>query len=171
MAARSFKFLVIADDSAEFASALAYATHRVKTTGAALLILRIVDTVTDNSHWVSVGEEMRAEALEAAEAQAERLAAETWAESGVQPEIVIREGEIKAELRRLLDEDPGIRIIVLGAGVGRDGPGPLVSSLAKGGIGGRPVPVLVVPGSLTREEARILATPAEIAPDGGDPGI
>lgn len=165
MTARGFKFLVIADDSAEFAAALAYAAHRVTHTGAALLILRVVDTVTDHAHWVSVGEEMRAEALEAAEAQAERLAAETWAETGVQPEIVIREGELRAELRRLLDEDMDIRIIVLGAGVGRDGPGPLVSSLAKQGIGGRPIPVLVVPGSLSREEARALALPAQIAPD------
>lgn len=165
MVARGFKFLVIADDSAEFQAALTYATHRVKATGASLLILRVVDTVTDNAYWVSVGEEMRAEALEAAEAQAERLGAETWAETGVQPEIVIREGELKAELRRLVDEDADVRIIVLGAGVGRDGPGPLVSALAKQGLGGRPVPVLVVPGSLSREEARALAQPAAIIPD------
>lgn len=163
--ARGFKFLVIADDSAEFAAALVYAAYRVTATGASLLILRVVDTVTDHAHWVSVGEEMRAEALEAAEAQAERLAAETWAETGVQPEIVIREGEIKAVLRGLLDEDPDVRIIVLGAGVGRDGPGPLVASLAKQGLGGRAVPVLVVPGSLTKEEAKALAVPAPIAPD------
>ncbi|KAF0183069.1 MAG: universal stress protein [Hyphomonadaceae bacterium] len=166
MAARGFKFLVIADDSAEFAAAIAYAAHRVKATNAALLILRIVDTVTDNAHWVSVGEEMRAEAIEAAEAQAERLAAEVWADTGVQPEIVIREGELRAELRRLVDEDRDVRIIVLAAGVGRDGPGPLVSSLGKGqGLGGRPVPVLVVPGSLSREEARALAVPETGAPD------
>jgi nucleotide-binding universal stress UspA family protein len=166
MAARRFKFLVIADDSAEFAAALAYTAYRVKTTGAALLILRVVDTVTDHAHWVSVGEEMRAEALEAAEAQAERLAAEVWAETGVQPEIVIREGEMRAELRRLLDDDPEVRIIVLGAGVGRDGPGPLVASLARQGLGGRPVPVLVVPGSLSREEAKILAMPDQDTPNG-----
>jgi nucleotide-binding universal stress UspA family protein len=165
MTPRGFKFLVIADDSAEFQAALSYASHRAKGTNASLLILRVVDTVTDNSHWVSVGEEMRAEALEAAEAQAERLAAEVWADSGVQPEIVIREGELRDELRRLVDEDADVRIIVLGAGVGRDGPGPLVSSLAKQGLGGRPVPVLVVPGSLTPEEARALAAPVPVAPD------
>jgi hypothetical protein len=83
----------------------------------------------------------------------------------VQPEIVIREGESKVELRRFVDEDQEIRIVVLAAGVGRDGPGPLVSSVAKGqGFGGRAVPVLVVPGGLGKEEARRLATP-----DPGDP--
>jgi nucleotide-binding universal stress UspA family protein len=165
MTVRRFKYLVVADDSAEFPVALAYAAQQVRVTGAALTILRIVDTVTDHAHWVSVGEEMRAEALEAAEALAERLAAETWAETGVQPEIVIREGESKVELRRFVDEDQEIRIVVLAAGVGRDGPGPLVSSVAKGqGFGGRAVPVLVVPGGLGKEEARRLATP-----DPGDP--
>jgi nucleotide-binding universal stress UspA family protein len=160
MSERRFKYLVVADDSAEFPAALAYAAHRVKVTTGALVILRIVDTVTDNAHWVSVGEEMRAEALEAAEAMAERLAAETWAETGVQPEIVIREGETKAELRRFIDEDADIRIVVLAAGIGRDGPGPLVSSVAKGqGLGGRALPVLIVPGSLSRAEARALAVP------------
>lgn len=166
MPERRFKYLVIADDSAEFPAALAYAAHRVKVTTGALVILRIVDTATDNAHWVSVGEEMRAEALEAAEAMAERLAAETWADSGVQPEIVIREGETKTELRRFIDEDQDIRIVVLAAGVGRDGPGPLVSSVAKGqSFGARALPVLIVPGSLSRDEARTLAIPDPGLPD------
>jgi nucleotide-binding universal stress UspA family protein len=160
MTQRRFKYLVVADDSPEFPSALAYAAHRARVTGSTLTILRIVDTVTDNAHWVSVGEEMRAEALEAAEAMAERLAAETWASAGVQPEIVIREGEVRAELRRYLDGDPGIRIVVLATGTGREGPGPLVSSVAKGqALGTRAVPVLVVSGALTAEEARALAEP------------
>jgi len=160
MTVRRFKYLVVADDSAEFPVALAYAAQRVRVTGAALTILRIVDTIVDQAHWVSVGEDMRAEALEAAEAMAERLAAETWAETGVQPEIVIREGERKAELRRYIDEDQEVRIVVLATGAGREGPGPLVSSVAKGqGLGGRAVPVLIVPGSLGKEEARSLATP------------
>ncbi len=166
MVPRRFKYLVIADDSAEFPVALAYAAHRVKVTTGALVILRIVDTVTDNAHWVSVGEEMRAEALEAAESMAERLAAETWASTGVQPEIVIREGESKSELRRFIDEDRDIRIVVLAAGVGRDGPGPLVTSVTKGqGLGGRAIPVLIVPGSLSPDDARALAVPDPGAPD------
>jgi hypothetical protein len=161
-APRPFKFLVIADESPEFPVALAYAAARVKATAGALVILRIVDTATDNAHWVSVGEEMRAEALEAAEAVAVRLAAETWASTGVQPDIVIREGAPKGEIRRFIDEDEDIRVVVLAAGSGRDGPGPLVSSVAKGqSLGARPLPVLIVPGSLSPEEARALAAPGE----------
>lgn len=159
---RRFKYLVIADDSAEFPVALAYAAHRAKATRSALVILRIVDTETDNAHWVSVGEEMRAEALEAAEAMAERLAAETWASTGVQPDIIIREGPVKTELRRFIDEDTDVRILVLAAGTGRDGPGPLVSSIAKGQtLGNRSIPVLVVPGGLSPDDARVLAEPGE----------
>lgn len=155
-----FKFLVVADASSEFAPALAFAANWAKAIGASLVILKVVDVSTDQSQWVSVGEEMRAEALEAAEALAERLGAEVWAESGVQPEIVIREGEIKAELRRLVDADRDIRMLVLGAGSGRDGPGPLVSLVAKGhNWGSRALPVVIVPGALTREDARELAAP------------
>jgi hypothetical protein len=169
MSQRRFKYLVVADDSPEFPVALAYAAQRVRVTRAALTILRIVDTMVDQAHWVSVGEEMRAEALEAAETLAERLAAETWAETGVQPEIVIREGERKSELRRYIEEDQEVRLVVLAAATGRDGPGPLVASVAKGGgLGGRAVPVVIVPGSLGKDEARRLATPDPGEPDAAD---
>jgi hypothetical protein len=150
---RAFKYLVVADDSAEFPAALGYASQRAKVVGGQVVMLRVVDTLTDQAHWVAIGEEMRAEAREAAEALMARLAAEAWAASGVQPEIVIREGEAKTELKRLIDEDLEIRILVLASGVRE--PGPLVSALVRGhGWGARPIPLLIVPGGLS---------PAEIA--------
>jgi nucleotide-binding universal stress UspA family protein len=159
--AEAFKFLVVADDTAEFGSALAFAAQRVKVVGGALTILRVVETSNDQTQWVSVSEEMRAEALEAAGKRAERLAAEVWAEFSVQPEIIVREGELRGELKRLIDQDRSIRMLVLGAGAGRDGPGPLVSTVLKGGQwGARAIPVVVVPGTLSKDEARELASPA-----------
>jgi len=154
-----FKYLVIADESPECPTAMLYAALRARATGSRLQMLAVVEPVS-YQHWVSVGEEMRAEAREAAEALTARFAAELVGETGVEPEIVIREGEMRPELRKLLAEDGDVKLIVLAAAAGRDGPGPLVASLAKGGLGGRAVPVLVVPGSLSREEVRALAVPS-----------
>lgn len=157
----AFKYLVIADETPECPAALLYAAWRARATGSRLLMLNVVEPVSFQ-HWVSVGEEMRAEAREAAEALTARFAAELMGETGVEPEILIREGELRPEIRKVLEEDGDVKLIVLAAGAGRDGPGPLVASLAKGGLGGRALPVLVVPGQLGREEIRALAVSGPI---------
>lgn len=155
-----FKFLVVADDSPEFPAALQFAALRAKATGGGLVMLSVIEPI-EAAGWAAVEAEIRREAQQEAQARAQRFAAEAFAEAGVQPEVMIREGEVRSELRAILEEDPGIRFIVLGAGSGASGPGPLVSSLAKGqSFGGRAVPVVVVPGGLTIEEIRALATPA-----------
>jgi hypothetical protein len=66
---------------------------------------------------------------------------------------------IRAALKRVLSEDPEIKILVLAAAVGGRGPGPLVASIAKDGVkwGDRKVPVTIVPGDLTDEEVALLA--------------
>lgn len=51
----------------------------------------------------------------------------------------------------------GISILVLAAGTGSEGPGPLVSALTGKMAGRVRVPVTVVPGSLTRDEILRLA--------------
>ncbi|MGE0829555.1 MAG: universal stress protein [Hyphomonadaceae bacterium] len=158
-----FKYLIIADESPEFPSALTYAALRAKYTNSGLIMLRVVEPV-EPAEWVSVAEEIRRQAAEAAEALTQRFAAEIWAETGLTVEIVIREGDLKAEIRRLADEDKAIKIVILAAGAGQSGPGPLISAIAKGhGIGGRAMPVLIVPGGLNKEEVRLLASPQETA--------
>jgi nucleotide-binding universal stress UspA family protein len=155
----ALKSLVIADESPEFPAALHYAALRAKRTGEAIVMLRVVEP-PEPAEWVSVSEEIRRQAAEAAEALTQRFAAEVWAETGLTVEIVIREGDLKAEIRRLLEEDKAVKIIVLAAGSGKGGPGPLVSSLAKGhAFGARALPVLVVPGGLSKEELKALADP------------
>jgi nucleotide-binding universal stress UspA family protein len=155
----AFKYLVIADESPEFPAALHYAALRAKRAGDAIVMLRVVEP-PEPAEWVSVSEEIRRQAAEAAEALTQRFAAEVWAESGLTVEIVIREGELKAEIRRLIEEDSAIKLVVLAASSAKGGPGPLVSSLAKGhGFGGHAIPVLVVPGGLSKEELKGLADP------------
>ena len=56
-------------------------------------------------------------------------------------------------MQKFIEEDPNVAILVLAAGTGKDGPGPLVSLTAGGGFR---IPVTVVPGVLTEEALRAL---------------
>jgi hypothetical protein len=110
---------------------------------------------------------MRRQAQSSAESLTQRFAAEVWAECGITAEPVLREGDLKPELRKLLEEDRSIKLLVLASEAGPRGPGPLVAQLGKSaGLGGRPVPVMVVPGALTRAEIRALALPLNLDPAG-----
>lgn len=150
--------LVVADESAEFPAALAYAARLAKAGGWRLLMLNVIEP-SDPAPWVRVSEEIKRQAHASAEALLERFGAEAWAECGVTPEGIIREGELRPELRRLIEEDLSIRLVVLAAAAGVGGPGPLVQALARGhGWSARPVPVIVVPGSLSKDDVRALTT-------------
>jgi nucleotide-binding universal stress UspA family protein len=70
---------------------------------------------------------------------------------GVDPELVVREGEPIDEILSQVNEDREIGVIVLGAGTGRKGPGPLVTALSKT-AGTLPIPMTIVPGELSKEQ-------------------
>jgi hypothetical protein len=163
MSDEPYACLVIADESEEFPDALIYAGLICKNTGWRLVILRVIEP-SDPAPWASISEEMRREARDAAESLTQRFAAEVWAECGVTAETVLSEGDLKPELRKLIERDNSIKLVVLAAAAGAGGPGPLVTQLGKSaGLGPRPVPTLVVPGALSREEIRTLALPVAIA--------
>ena len=157
MAAR--KFLVIADDSPEFAAALHYACRRAHSTGGHVALLRVIEPAVFE-HWSGVREEMERQELAEAEAVLQRLAEQVVAETGTAPEFLIKRSEnTKAAIRSVVADDPDIKILILAAAMGGRGPGPLVASIAKEGVnwGHRKLPVTVVPGDLTDEEIADLA--------------
>ena len=169
MSDERFAVLVIADESEEFPDALIYAGLICRNTGWRLVILRVIEP-SDPAPWASITDEMRRQAHDAAESLTQRFAAEVWAECGVTAEPVLCEGDMKPELRKLIDEDHSIKLVVLAAAHGPGGPGPLVTQLGKSaGLGPRPVPVLVVPGALSREEIRKLALPVAVAVPSEEP--
>ncbi|MEO1135657.1 MAG: universal stress protein [Pseudomonadota bacterium] len=152
------KFLVIAYDCAEARLAAFFAGRRAKRSNARVVLLAVIEP-PEFGHWATVAETMRAEAEEKAEELLREFAAEVKAQSGEDPEEVVREGVIVEEIRRLIADDPAISILFLGASTEAEGPGPLVASLAKKPdyLSGRPIPVTVVPGSMSRDELRRLA--------------
>jgi nucleotide-binding universal stress UspA family protein len=153
------KFLVVADDSPEFQTALRFACRRARSTGGHVAILRVIEPAVFE-HWSGVREEIERQARQEAEAVLNASAEYVLAETGLPPEFIIKHAEnMRAGLRQAIAEDPDIKILVLAAAVGGRGPGPLVASLAKEGVkwGARKVPVTLVPGDLTDEEIAELA--------------
>lgn len=152
---RRHKWLVMVDDTPEVRCALRFASRRARNTGGQLMLLRVMqmaDAGPAQETWLSVKEVMRAEAQEAAEHLLSDLADEVQRDTGQRPDVVIREGQPRAELLKLIDEDSEIRILVLAAAPGPDGPGPLVSALAGQLSGNLRIPVTIIPGSLTNAQ-------------------
>ncbi|MEM6625816.1 MAG: universal stress protein [Pseudomonadota bacterium] len=146
------KFLVVSDESDECASAARFAGMRAKVVGAGLVILRVARG-SGFGHWRGLDEEMGREAREAAMIEARRLAEDVEAYCGQSSEIVIKDGDALDAIRGLTASDPTIKVLVLGSGTGRKGPGPLVTRLGRGKpLADRPLAVTVVPGQLNDEE-------------------
>ena len=69
----------------------------------------------------------------------------------LEAELVIREGEKAPEVLNQISEDKEVGVLVLGANNSSEGPGPLISQLVSRDGGNLPIPVTIVPGSMTKE--------------------
>ena len=144
-------FLCVVDSSDEMRIALRFASRRANHTGGRVALLFVIEPA-DFQHWMSVEEKMREERREEAERVLQNLAAQVNDVSGAMPALYVREGSPGDEILKLIEEEPLISVLVLGAGTGKKGPGPLVSSLAGKLSGKFPIPITVVPGNLTEEQ-------------------
>jgi len=145
------KWLVVIDDTPECDRAVYFTARRAARVGAGVVMLRVIETHDRNQQWLGVADIMRAEAHEEANTALEKYAARASGITGIPPERVVREGEIGEQILGLIEDDEDIAILVLAAGTGSDGPGPLVSSLGST-AGNYPIPVAIVPGHLSDEE-------------------
>jgi nucleotide-binding universal stress UspA family protein len=145
------KYLIVVDDTPECDRAVSWASQRAARTGATVIMLRVIETHDHNQQWLGVADIMRAEAHELANAALDKAAGRANGIAGLTPERAIREGDVADEILKLIDEDEDIGILVLAAGTGKEGPGPLVSNLSKT-AGSFPIPVAIVPGHLDDEE-------------------
>jgi nucleotide-binding universal stress UspA family protein len=143
------KFLVVLDDSRECLNAMRFAAMRAAKTGGGVQILSIIPP-DEFQHWIGVGDIMRQEARERIEAHFEVFAKWMRDRQGVDPELVIREGETVPEILDQIRTDPNIGVLVLGAGNDKGGPGPLVAQLSRS-AGTLPIPITIVPGEMSKE--------------------
>jgi len=143
-------FLVVVDETEEMNVALRFACRRARNTGGRVALLYVIEP-SDFQHWRAVEELMREEARSEGEQLLQRLAAQVNDQVGAIPILYVREGKVADELFKLLDEEPQISILVLGANTGTRGPGPLVSALSGKMVGKLRVPLTLVPGNLDDE--------------------
>jgi nucleotide-binding universal stress UspA family protein len=145
-------FLVVVDDTPELGVALRYACRRAWKTGGRVAMLYVIET-GEPQEWLGVGDLMLEEKRQEAERVLQKMAAEVDKLSGSLPVLYVREGAARHEaVLKLIGEEPGISILVLGAATGSKGPGPLVSALTGKYVGKLRVPVMIVPGHLSVAE-------------------
>ncbi len=143
------KFLVVLDDSRECLNAMRFAALRAAHTGGGVQILSIIPP-EEYQHWLGVADLMRAEARERIEAHFEVFAKWMRDKKGIDPELVIREGDPVTEILAQVREDTSVGVLVLGAGTDKSGPGPLVTQMSRNS-GNLPIPITIVPGDMSQE--------------------
>ena len=152
---RPRKFLVVVDDTPECRVAVRFATRRAQHTGGRVTLLCVAQH-DDFQQWRGVEEMMRDEAHHEAESLIYQAAKTVNELSGIIPELVILYGRPTDCTVELVNGDKDISILVLAAGTSKEGPGPLVSTLA-GRAGANPIPITIVPGRLSDEEIDAIA--------------
>ncbi len=143
------KFLVVLDDSRECLNAMRFAAMRARKSNGGVEILSIIPP-EEFQHWIGVGDIMRQETRERIEAHFEVFAKWMRDRQGIDPELVIREGELVTEILSQVAADPDVGVLVLGAGTDKGGPGPLVTQLSRAS-GTLPIPITIVPGDLSKD--------------------
>jgi nucleotide-binding universal stress UspA family protein len=142
------KCLVVVDDSAEGDRAVYYASRWAMRVGGGVVMLRVIETEDRNQQWLGVADIMREEAEEIANAALDRASGRANGIAAITPERVIREGNPGEQILDVIDKDVDIAMLVLAASAGAEGPGPIITMLAKS-AGTFPIPITVVPGNLS----------------------
>ena len=155
-AAARRKFLVVVDTTPECRVALRFASRRAQHTGGIVTLICVIPPA-GFQQWAGVERVMREEAHQEAERLLHDAAKMVNDIVGATPELIIREGHTAEEVRGVITSDLAISILVLAAGVSKEGPGPLVTAVASPAVTAYSIPVTVVPGSLTDEQVDALA--------------
>ena len=89
--------MVVLDDSKECLNAMRFAAMRAANSGGGVTILSVISPDEFN-HWIGVSDIMREEARERIEVHFEVFAKWMRDRKNIEPELVIREGEVVSEI-------------------------------------------------------------------------
>ena len=139
-------YLVVVDDSAESRVALRFAARRAGKTNGRVEVLGIVEP-QDFVQFGGVQAAMEEEQRLRIEGVVSAAIGEILDESGVEANIIVRQGEVVRSVRDYIAGRDEIAALVLGAAPSGS-PGQLVASFAGTDAGLLPCPVMIIPGSL-----------------------
>jgi nucleotide-binding universal stress UspA family protein len=142
-------YLVVIDETNEARVALRYAARRAARSGGRVEILAVVPR-PEFVQWGAVQAAMEEESKLRAEAMVLGAAGAIVEEAGIEPSILVRQGDPVKAISELLKERDDFAALVLGAAA-EGGPGPLVSHFSGAVAGSLPCPLVIVPGRLDDE--------------------
>jgi len=148
-------YLVVVDDSAESRVALRFAARRALKTGGKIEVLGIVepqDFVQFGGVQSAIEEEQRLRI----EGVVSSAVGEILDQSGLEANVIIRQGEAVRTVRDYLEGRDEVAALVLGAAPSGN-PGPLVANFTGNDAGLLPCPVMIIPGSLADERLEALS--------------
>jgi nucleotide-binding universal stress UspA family protein len=148
-------YLVVVDDSAEARVALRFAARRAAKTNGRIEVLGIVepqDFVQFGGVQAAIEEEQRLRI----EGVVSSAIGELLDESGIDAQIIIRQGEAVRTVRDFIGEREEVAALVLGAAPNGN-PGPLVADFTGHDAGLLPCPVMIIPGSLSDDRLEQLS--------------
>ncbi len=142
-------YLVVIDESPEAEVALRFAARRAVKTGGGVEILALVPSA-EFVPWGGVQATIEEEARQHAEGLVAAAAGTLIQESGLKPRITVMQGDANKVIRDVIAGNAEIAALVLAAAASGP-PGPLVSHFAASEAGALPIPLMIVPGSLSNE--------------------
>ncbi|WP_443971149.1 universal stress protein [Sphingobium sp. CR28] len=148
-------YLVVVDESAEAEAALLFAARRAAKTGGGVHILALIPKM-EFVQWGAVQATMEDEARARAEALVMSAAGTLMAEANLQPTITVKAGDPVPVVRKTVEETDNVAALVLAAAP-KGAPGPLVAHFAGTDAGTLPCPLMIIPGSLSREDIERLS--------------
>ena len=148
-------YLVVVDDSEEARIALRFAARRAGKTNGRVEVLGIVEP-QDFVQFGGVQAAMEEEQRLRIEGVVSAAIGEILDESGLEANIIVRQGELVRTVRDYLADRSDVAALVLGAAPSGN-PGPLVGSFCGNDSGKLPVPVMLIPGSLSDERLEQLS--------------
>lgn len=138
-------YLLVADDSDEFQAALKKAAMMANQNSRHVAILLVMEEEAF-LHWGMIEKRIKKDQRAEAEKRIWEVACKIYEQSGQIPALYIKEGKTREAILEVLNTDPNIRMLILGAGTSTSNP--LVSYFTSKGLASLKVPLLVVPDKI-----------------------
>ncbi|MDA8852133.1 universal stress protein [Hyphomicrobiales bacterium] len=146
-------FLAVFDGTEECKSAVRYASRRAKLNNANLLIVATVDTAEFN-YWLSVNNKMIDNVEKEAKDMLNDLSKEIRSYSDAECDYIIEHGSKLDVVKRLIENDKSISLMILASNTKDKNPGILVETISGAGYA---IPVVVLPGNVNDDSIDKLA--------------
>ncbi|MFW0776518.1 MAG: universal stress protein [Rickettsiales bacterium] len=149
------KYLVCVDGRDECQVALHLVCLKAVARGGRVDMLHVTPPA-DFQTLGAIADRMREERKHEGEELLKKMADEAYAEYGIRPSPILKEGAIGDEIIAAALADPDITMVVLGIASDNNGRGTLAAWLANQ-LGNKfPIPLLMVPGNLTQQQLQTL---------------